>query len=50
MAEYIEREALLNDLRGSYNDLMQIYKELNYDEERQIVWDSSAPFWSVFCE
>jgi len=36
MAEYIERKALLADLRGSYDDLMQIYNGLQYDEERRI--------------
>ena len=36
MAEYIEREALLTDLRGSYDDLKQIYNGLQYDEERRI--------------
>ena len=36
MAEYIEREALLDDLRGSYEELRNIYNGLRFDEERRI--------------
>ena len=36
MAEYIEREALAADLRGSYEELRNIYNGLRFDEERRI--------------
>lgn len=36
MAEYIEREALLNSLRDSYAELRKIQEKLHYDEEKQI--------------
>lgn len=36
MDEYIEREALAEDLRGSYEELRKIYNGLRYDEERRI--------------
>lgn len=36
MAEYIEREALLADLRESYKELKKICEGLKYEEERQI--------------
>jgi hypothetical protein len=44
MAEYIEREALLADLRGSYEELRNIYNGLHYDEERQICSAELASF------
>lgn len=36
MAEYVEREALAADLRGSYEELRNIYNDLRFDEERRI--------------
>lgn len=40
MAEYIERETLLDSLRCSYYDLRQIYTGLHDDTERQIcAWE-----------
>lgn len=44
MAEYIEREAVLNDLRDSYHELQKIYNGLRYDEERAICGGQLSTF------
>ena len=36
MTEYISREALIEDLRESYNRLRKIYDSLKHDEDKQI--------------
>ena len=36
MQEYIEREALKEDLKESYDRLRAIYDSLTYDEDKQI--------------
>lgn len=44
MAEYITKEALVDDLRGSYNDLMRIYDKLQYPDEKEVCKGQLATF------
>ena len=44
MAEYIEREALKEDLKESYERLRAIYDSLTYNEDKQICAGQLATF------
>ena len=47
MAEYIEREALRDDIRESYLKLQEIYETLRYERERDICSGELGTFCEV---
>jgi hypothetical protein len=47
MAEYIEREALRDDIRESYLKLQEIYETLRYERERDICNGELGTFCEV---
>lgn len=45
--DLISRSAMLDDLRGSYNDLKNIYDKLHYPDEKEICKAELATFMEV---